>query len=158
MYELTVKVKNEEALYNNFDASGTSLSNDLTEYLYEQLGNRELGEKLRIIFNCNSQIDEDRLNKAFNNFFDSWNKSTQKQIKTERATSLYLLLVGVVFVVAGIVLESHINTVIATIISTVGSFSIWEAANIWIKVLPNLKIKSRIAKYLKDYELVITNK
>ena len=43
--------------------------------------------------------------------------------------------------------------IIAAIISTIGSFSVWEASAKWIETLPELKKKERILNLLSEAEM-----
>ena len=48
----------------------------------------------------------------------------RKEVKRYKVDSVRLLITGIIFVAAGILLSGLINQVLAVIISTIGSFSI----------------------------------
>ena len=57
---------------------------------------------------------------------------------------LYLLMMGMMFIVFSMILNNKVNIIVLEIISTIGSFSIWESANSWFierKVIRLNKLK-----------------
>ena len=153
MFEIFVYVEQEKELYNSFDRHHMSLSGDLKDYIAEQLAERPLGEKVRIIFSSLEAISSEQLGKAFSHFISEQSNKLEKERKRTLFQCARLLLIGIAFVMLGIFLEPYANVVVATIISTVGSFSIWEAANRWLIELPRIKILKRVVSFLQDYEL-----
>ena len=70
-----------------------------------------------------------------------------------RANSIRLLIIGILFIVIGISSSNHVNPVIAAIVSTIGSFSVWEASAEWIETLPALRKKEKVLKRIADAEI-----
>lgn len=67
-----------------------------------------------------------------------------------------LLGIGVLFIVLGILIAGQVNSVMAAIISTIGSFSVWEASAVWIETLPSLRKKERLLRRLAEAEIRYT--
>ena len=50
-------------------------------------------------------------------------------------------------------MNGRVNPVIGTIVSTIGSFSVWEASAVWIKTLPVLRGRRMVLKKLSTAEI-----
>ena len=61
-----------------------------------------------------------------------------------------MFAVGVCFIAVSLALESKVGVVWFTVLSTIGAFSMWEAASIWIIQNPRLRLRKRIVGKLKD--------
>ena len=155
MCEIKICISEEAELYNSFDESGKTLSSDFIDYVSNALENRTVGERLAFRISSPDNIDETRLKNALSEYCESQGIVLKKQKSAKRINELRLLSIGVLFVVLGITFGTKINEVAATIISTIGSFSIWEAANIWLQELPKLKMEERKIKFLQNYQLTI---
>lgn len=156
LFDVNIHINNEDELYNSFDSSGTTLSEDFTSYLIAKLEDRKPGEKLCINVSCPDTVNEKKLITAISAYLSSAGKSINKQRKGNAANSIRLLVIGIAFVVLGLVFSGKIGEVTAAIISTIGSFSIWEAANVWLQELPKIRMQARMIKFLEAYELSIT--
>ena len=58
------------------------------------------------------------------------------------------------FVLIGIAFARNMGEVTAAIVSTVGSFSIWEASAVWIEEMPVIAARERILAMLREAEIV----
>lgn len=155
MFDINIYIENESDIYNSFDKNHLHVSEDLRAYISDRLKERPIGEKVRFVFSSPNTIDKEQVKKAFDQFMEELANRLEKERKQSLFQCLRLLLIGVLFVVIGVISEPYTNTVIAAIISTIGSFSIWEAANRWLIELPNIKVMNRMASFLKVYELEI---
>lgn len=155
MFEVKIYVENEKELYNSFDKEKTTLNSDLTSYIRECMSERKIGEKIALTITSPAKIDENKFRVAADKFIIKQKRSLNKEAKAYSLQSIMLLIVGIAFVVLGIVLGNSINIVIATIISTIGSFSIWEAANRWLIELPRIRTIKKITTFLSDIDINI---
>ena len=155
MFEIRVKIDREEDLYCGFDEAGLTLSDDVLEYITKSLEDRRRGEKLRLNFVSGLDLDEDRLERAIGLYMQSVERSVKRLRRSSWLNSLRLLAIGVVFIVLGLVFTDRMGAVAAAIVSTIGSFSVWEAANVWIQEFPAIRAKERAVSFLKQSELVI---
>lgn len=64
-------------------------------------------------------------------------------------SAVQLLLIGILFILIGLAFAPKLKEVIAAIISTVCSFSIWEAAAEWIETFPALIRKEKVLNVLE---------
>ena len=152
-FSIPLYVREESSLYNEYDPSGTSFSSDLTDYLGDYIADRKLGEKVCIEIKSEKAIDASRFQNAFRKYIDKLSARNRKEIRLKKANAIRLLMIGILFVLLGIASASHINDVLTAIISTVASFSVWEASAVWIEVLPDLRKTDRILRVLADTDI-----
>lgn len=155
MFEIRVKIDREEDLYCGFDETGLTLSDDMLVYITKTLEGLRRGERLRLCFVSALDLDEGRLEEAIAQYMRSVERSVKRLKRSSWLNSLRLLAIGVIFIVLGLVFESKMGAVLAAIVSTIGSFSVWEAANVWIQEFPAIRVKERAVSFLKQSELVI---
>ncbi|MBR6444437.1 MAG: hypothetical protein IKS63_03305 [Firmicutes bacterium] len=151
---IKLKVENESDLYNPFDMEGKTLSDDVKNYIMEklQLDKSDKGVEIRVF--ANEEIDRGKLEDALNEWVDQEEGMAQKSYRRNLIQQLFMFIFGLVFIVLSILLESKINVIWSTILSTIGAFSIWESCSIWIVRNPKLKIRRRIIKKLRTNHTV----
>ncbi len=154
MYDITVHVEDERDLYNSFDSSRETLSDDFVSYLEGHLEDRKLAESVTLTIESDGKVDEKQLEKAMDIFLAEKTKSLNKEKRIKRWESIRLVLIGCIFVLVGVAFADKLSSVIAAIVSTIGSFSIWEASNIWIREIPDLRMKKALILILENYKLV----
>lgn len=150
-FEISLNIERESDLYNPLDPMGQTLSSDITDYINEQLEGRELGESLTLSINCPEPVNARRLHDAMEHFEDKMRRRLEKETRWHRWNSLRLIAIGLVFIIAGILLSNSTHPILITIVETVGSFSIWEAANTWLQHLPRLRVERRILKAISNH-------
>lgn len=150
---IPIYVRDESELYTAFDPSGLSFSSDLTEYLSDYVEDRKLGEMICVEVRSEARPDMERMKKAFAAFTDKLSRRNRREIMRSRANSIRILIIGILFIVIGISSSNHVNSVIAAIVSTIGSFSVWEASAEWIETLPALRKKEKVLKLIADAEI-----
>jgi len=64
-------------------------------------------------------------------------------------SAVRLLLIGILFILIGLAFAPKLKEVLAAIISTVCSFSIWEAAAEWIETFPALIRNEKVLNVLE---------
>ena len=67
-----------------------------------------------------------------------------------RVKQLWLFLVGIAFIGFWLLLAANIESIAVEVLSIIGSFAIWEAANIWIVEAPKMRIHKRLLERLKN--------
>ncbi len=155
MFEITVRIDREEDLYCSFDDEGLTLNDDLIGYIVKALEGLDAKEQVRLKFVSRLDIDENRLERALRKHNDSVGQSVRREKKGNLFNSLRLLFIGVAFIVIGIAFEGRVGPVAAAIISTIGSFSVWEAANVWIQKFHAIRTKQKALNFLSKSEIVI---
>ena len=139
--EIRLRIREESDLYNPFDESGETLSGDVTDYIVEQLSEIDIGQKPVLIIKSDDPVDAERLKRALQKYLAVRDALTKKQRKINMIRQLRLFVIGFVFVMAAIIMNGRVHPVLEEIISIVGSFSIWEAANIWIVENPKIRLE-----------------
>ena len=67
---------------------------------------------------------------------------------------LWMFAIGVLFIAVSLILEKRIPVVWFTVLSTIGAFSIWEAASIWIVRNPALRLNRKMVSKIRDDTIV----
>ncbi len=155
MYEINLTIRNEKELYSPFDDTCRTLSQDVSDYLVEQYGRKEVGDEIVLKIKCGEPVDFDRARGAFQELIREQELHNANQKKINLIKQLWLFCVGVVFVAAGIMLDGVLDSVPVELISIVGSFAVWEAANIWIVENPRTHIARMMLKRLNATKIVI---
>lgn len=154
-FEILIQINDETELYNSFDPNRKTISADLDEYIISCLKERNRGEKTLLHIVSDKEIDEMQFRKALDAYSDKKMSELEKSKTANRFNAFRMFGIGVIFILIGIFLNGKIGDVPTTVIETLGSFSIWEAANIWLEELPKLRFQQRIVKYLSTPEIVI---
>jgi hypothetical protein len=157
MFEIEIKVENEEDLYNPFDNRNRTLSDDFVNYIITCLKDRSFKEETRLVIMGN-KIDTKKLETAMQSAYESKRRLLKIERRAYQFKCLRLLFIGILFVVIGIAFAGKMNEVVGAIVSTIGSFSIWEAANIWIEELPELRLKRRLIETFESFEVITKQK
>ena len=153
---MKIKIDNEHELYNTFDKFEETLSEDLISYINNKEEISSIKEKENIEIISTKKIDEDKLKKAFKKYCDEQLILINRKQKINSTKQIGMLIVGILFIIFSIVLTNKINIIILEIISTIGSFSIWESANSWLLQSKAIKYnKLKIIK-LKNSEIKVT--
>ena len=155
MYEINLRIKDESELYNPLDESCRTLSGDVSDYLSEQYGKKELDDEIVLKIKCGGPVDYERVRRAFQELIREQEVHNKNQKRINRMKQLWLFCIGVVFVAAAILLDGILGSVPVELISIVGSFAVWEAANIWIVENPRTRLANRTLKKLNSTRIVI---
>ncbi len=155
MYEINLKINDEMELYDPFDESCRTLSSAVSDYLTLQYGRKEAGDDIILKIKCSGPVDRDRVKGAFQELIREHDIRNANQKRFNRLKQIWLLCIGVAFVAAGILLDGILGSVPVELISIVGSFAVWEAANIWIVENPRTRIAKRTLKALKTTKIEI---
>ena len=145
VFEIKVKIDRESDLYEPLNPE-IELNQDITAYMERQITDRNIGEKVLIHIISKEPVNEQDVSKAFWDWIHGIEDSFQKTRKTNWIKQAWMFVVGVAFIAAGLFLQSHVNIVVYTVLSTIGAFAMWEAAAIWIVEGPSNKIRKQILK------------
>ena len=148
-YEIQLNIENEEQLYNSFDKFNNTLSDDVYSYINNRIEFANITDKIEIKINSNEKIDSVHFIQAYNAYIDEQLKLAQKESKFNTTKQIWLLGIGILFIIFSLLFSEKINVIVLEIISTIGSFSIWESANSWLierKIIKGKKIRLRRLK------------
>lgn len=157
MYEINLRIHEESDLYDPLDESCRTLSGDVSEYLEKQYGKKNMDDEIILKIKCDGAVDYERVRGAFQELIREQEVHNANQKRFNRIKQLWLFCVGVIFVTAAILLDGVLGSVPVELISIVGSFAVWEAANIWIVENPRTRLAKRTFKKLNATKIVIEN-
>lgn len=155
IYTIKVKVSDEDDVYNKYDPNDLTLNNDMLDYIKGFSADCRKAEKILIDFICDKSLDEDKLQKAFHATVENETKQLHQEKKRNNVKQLWMSGIGSLFILVGILLENNVSELTTAILSTIGSFSLWEAAAIWIIENPANRMKRRWLKNLKKTEVAV---
>ncbi len=150
---MEIRIENENELYNSFDKFEETLSEDLISYITNKENITPIKEKETIIIYSKENLNEDKFKNAFNKYCEEQLILLKRKQKINSTKQIWLLLIGILFIIFSITLTDKINVIVLEIVSTIGSFSIWESANSWLLQSKAIKFdKLKILK-LKNSEI-----
>lgn len=155
MYEINLKIREEKELYNPLDESCRTLSSEVSDYLTGQYGKKKLTDGILLKIKCDGPVNRERVCAAFQELIREQELHNTNQKRTNRLKQLWLFCIGVLFVTAAILLDGILGSVPLELVSIVGSFAVWEAANIWIVENPRNQIAKLMLKKLNATKIVI---
>ena len=150
---MKIKIESEDELYNSFDKFGETLSEDLISYINNKSEVSPIKQKEDIEIVSSSKIDEERFKKSFEKYCNEQLTLINRQQAINRTKQIGMLFVGIIFIIFSLLLADRINILIIEIISTIGSFSIWESANSWLLQSKVIKFNKMRALKLKNSEI-----
>ncbi|MBR1811199.1 MAG: hypothetical protein IJ766_06085 [Clostridia bacterium] len=153
-FEIKIKINDESELYNSFDPEQTTLNDELLTYLTDRYTEKEFKKKAVLVFSGEG-IDGAHLKSALHRHVELELEKNAKQKKLNYLKQLRLFLIGLIFVAAGILPGKYLSSIPIEILSIIGSFAVWEAANIWIVQNPGLNIRKRLLKRLLDADIMV---
>ena len=155
-YTIKVKVTNKSEVYNSYDPDGLTLNEDMIDYIRSFSVKCRNADRVIIEFISDTSLDEEELRKAFTIMLDDETEKLRQEKKRNNIRQLWMLGIGCLFIIMGLLLGSYTGELTAAILSSVGSFSLWEAAAIWIVENPKNRLKRRWLEHLKNTELTFT--
>ena len=153
-FEININVKDENVLYNSFNEFNKTLSDDVYNYIKSREKLAHLTDKIQLNLISSEDINKDNFIEAFHNYIDEQLELNKKEIKFSVQNQIWMLLIGIIFIIFSIGLSQKLNEVIIKIIATIGSFSIWESANSFLVVRRRLKAKKLRLYRLKNCEII----
>ncbi len=155
MYEINLKIHDERDLYSPYDESCLTLNDDVADYLAKQYTKKEIGDEIILKIACDGPVTYERVRDAFRELIREQEIRNSNQRRLNRVKQIWLFAIGIVFVAAAILLDGLFSAVPVEIISIIGSFAVWEAANIWIVENPRTRLGKRTIKKLNATKIVI---
>lgn len=123
-------------------------SPDIIEYLYDAAGHSMPSEKLRVILD--DEVDFDKARETYRSYFAMDIKKSMGMLRLNTLQALGLLLFGAAVLTVSYFLGDNSSRLIFDTVNIVGSFSVWEAADVFF--LSRSEIRRQIATYIRLYE------
>lgn len=100
-------------------------------------------------FDPEKNLSED-VKGAFLRWFEVSGSEMQRDAKKDFVAQICLFVVGIILIALSLFLQDKVNPVHFAIISTLGTFSIWEGASVWIIRSPAHRRRRKIFKRLEE--------
>ena len=142
MNEIVINIDNEDDYINKYNSN--NLSNDLSNYIYEECKGKPINNKVLIIVKPTYHISEenkmDIINKIHNNYKTDLDEHLL-MIKYLNIKNFAIFLLGVLFLYLYYFIK--INFVLSETILIVGWVAIWESVYAWLfeRDKNNIRIK-----------------
>lgn len=141
MGDIRVRIHTEDDLFDRYDADRETLNESFVTFLLKRYTDQR-DARIRVISDV--PIDEARFREALRRFQRRKLTENRMQRRGNRFSELYLFLLGVLCIVAGLLLKDF-NAVYLQILSLTAGFAIKEAATIFfIKNPKNTLERARI--------------
>ena len=148
---------NEEDLYCPYNREH-ELNDDVTNYIIKESRKKGIKDNVLIRIISKDKMDEESVRNAFNEWIEQTDIFMKEEAKSNMVKQTIMAIIGLIFISLSVLLQSRLNAVIFTVLSTIGAFAIWEAASIWIVENPKLRHHARtIGKWKEEIGLEIEN-
>ena len=150
MQEITLNVIDEERLYNSFDPQRNLLNDEVKTYLMGevQIEGRMDGVSLEV--RSTTPIDEERFSAGIRRWVEDEERSIRVARRGNAIQQTWMFGLGVLFIALSLLFQPMVSVVWFTVLSTIGAFSMWEAASIWIVQNPKLRLRKHAVKRLGE--------
>ena len=152
MNEIVINIDNEDDYINKYNSN--NLSNDLSNYIYEECKGKPINNKVTIIIKTKYKIKdkekEDIINKIHNNYKTDLNEQLL-MIKYSNIKNFAIFLLGVLFLYLYYFIK--INFVLSETILIVGWVAIWESVYAWLFERDKNNIRIKRLKKLANCEI-----
>ena len=78
-YEIRIKIREENDLYNSFDETQTTLNGDVIDYIVQKLDDVSIQEQIVLLIKSDAPIDAGRVQAAFQSLIAEREQQIQKQ-------------------------------------------------------------------------------
>lgn len=156
MYEIKLKINREADLYNPRDPEQVLLADDVVSYITRKYWENDHVDEYRLHIISDEPVNEDRVRKTILNYLDEENGIRNREMKISTIKQIRLLIIGVIFLGIWLWAEKTTDIVFAEILSIIGSFAVWEAADIWIAEKFHIRTRKIRMMILKNTEIVFS--
>ena len=150
MQDITLNVTDEEQLYNSLDPRRNLLNNEVKDYLLNQVQIEGPKKGVNLIVSSTIAIDEERFTASIDRWIQDEEQTIRATARRNAIQQVWMFGIGVLFIALSLMLQPTVGVVWFTVLSTIGAFSMWEAASIWIIQNPKLRMRKRAISRLKE--------
>lgn len=152
MSNIRVQINTEADLFEPYDADHNTLREGFVAFLKRRIAQERDGETPVVHIVSPSPVDEERVRSAILRMTRSEIDMNRLQRRRNRWIELYLFLLGVACIVAGLLLKD-VNVVYLQILSLTAGFAIKEAATIFFMKNPKNTLERARLMFLARTEL-----
>ncbi|MBQ6494020.1 MAG: hypothetical protein IJI92_09185 [Erysipelotrichaceae bacterium] len=150
---VNLKIEKESDLYCPYN-DDHELNSEVAEYLLSKVRGNNIREEIMIRIFSKEPLDQERVRRSIGEWIRNAEQQYKEESKSDRNKLLIYFLVGLFFVALSLVLDSYIDNLMFTILSTIGSLAISESALIWLEENPTVRILRLLAdKWLKSLDI-----
>lgn len=114
------------------------------------------GKKHVIHIFSDTPVDEERVKRNIRRYTEDEGKIMKRKQQRSCIKQLWLFAIGIAFIAFWLFIASKTENILVEVLSIIGSFAVWEAANIWIVEVPEMKLYRRRLMRLEETEILIT--
>ena len=148
---IKMKLNKEDDLYHPLDPDGILLSEEVKDYLFDRLSEKAFREQIELRIRFEGPFDQNKAETAIRKWPETELANMRRESKLNILKQIRLIAVGLVFIMASLVLKDKIPIVWDTVLATIGSFSIWEASNIWLIQNPRIRNRRIGLRWLQEH-------
>ena len=149
-YLIRLHIREESELYNPLDPEQLLMSDDVRGYLRAKAAERPRSEMMKVRIESDRPVDRERVKAGFAALIEGERAGLKRERRQNTIKQLWTFLIGIILISVSIVIRKSVPELIATIVSTIGAFAVWEAAGVWILDNPAARQKKiwidRLAK------------
>lgn len=154
--EIKVRIHDEDDLYDPLDPDKLYLSQDVISYIEQRYSEKRDYGKVNIHIISDKPVHTDRVKEAFHVYIENEKNALNKEQHLASTRQIRLFVIGIIFISIWLIISANIENILVEVLSIIGSFAIWEAADIWIVGKPEIRVKKRILQRLQETNICIT--
>ena len=156
MYEIKIKIHEEAELYNPLDPEQTLLADEVVAYVSRRYEEASRSERFCIHIFSDTPVNEERVRENFRINMEHQQDIETKEMKTASLKQLWLFFIGICFIAIWLFAAGMTENLGVEVLSIIGSFAVWEAANIWIVEKPYIRLRKLVLYSLSKTEIRFT--
>ncbi|MBR2835988.1 MAG: hypothetical protein IKE43_09825 [Coriobacteriales bacterium] len=157
---IQLRIKNESDLYNPYDPSQTKINEGVYRYLKSYCSALEapkhLDDTLQII--TDNPIDAERFQRVLQDAVKSDIAEFDRQIARNNRRAIWEAIIGVFLCVLGIILSLHLDELLMTVISLLGTMGIKDAITIETTFNHDIRILKKLMSPISDIKLEVVQR
>lgn len=156
MNEIRLKIHQESDLYNPLDPEQVMLDDTVIAYLLRKCEEMKTAEHCCINIISDIPVDEERVRTNIRENIKRERRVQENEHTFCSIKQVRLFLIGVFFLGMWLLAAAKTENIGVEVLSIIGSFAVWEAADIWISEKPGIRLKKMILLLLEKTELKFT--
>ena len=156
MYEIKIKVHEEADLYNDFDPDQVQLKDEVVSYITRKYQEKERTDQYCMHIISDVPVDEERVRRNFRKYVEEEVGIIKRDHKRSSMKQALLFIIGIIFIAIWAAMSSKTGVIILEVLSIIGSFAVWEAANVWIVDKPAMQLQQLRLKKMMETEVRFT--
>lgn len=144
---INLKIEKEKDLYNPFDLE-KNLNDSVKNYIIDRASDKSIQETIHIRIIHEEPVNEEDVKVAFLRWIENAKLEMKRKGHKNMVKQIWLFAIGLALISLSLYLQSRVSTLQFTVISTLGTFSIWEGASVWILQTPALNLNKLVFRRL----------